>query len=202
MMRSALVLLVGAAGITGCAAFAAMRDGPDPRVQLHEGVAAVEEQQYLRARGLLEPLARDLPGNAVGQQAMLVLISAELDNRNPERRLWAAADMSARLLAADRVEPWIVPVAESYYLLAMELGAAEQRIAQAEARANAEARAAARRPPSSTLESVPARVDRVRAERDQARRQAEQLQQQLAVRDRELRETRQELERIKRTIRP
>jgi hypothetical protein len=199
MIRSALLLLVSTAGIAGCAAFGVMRDRPDPRAQLLDGVAAVEAQEYLRARGLLEPLARELPGDVIAQHAMLVLIAAELDNRNPDRRLWAAADMSARLLATETVEPWVVPVAESYYLLAMELGAAEQRVAQAEARADAEAR---RRPPTPNTESVTARVSRAQSERDQARRQAEQLQQQLATRDRELRETRQELERIKRTIRP
>jgi hypothetical protein len=45
-------------------------------------------------------------------------------------------------------------------------------------------------------------MQRLTAERDQARRQAEQVQQQLNTRERELRETRAELERIKRTIRP
>jgi hypothetical protein len=198
MMRSALLLVVSVAGISGCTAFTALRDSPDPRVQLHEGVAAVEAQEYLRARGLLEPLTREVAGDPIAQQAMLVLIAAELHDHNPNRRLWAAADMAARLLAAEPVEPWIVPVAESYYLLAMELGAAEERIAQAEARAAA----ASRSPPPPTREPVPARIDRIQGERDQARRQADQLQQQLAVRDRELRETKQELERIKRTIRP
>jgi chromosome segregation ATPase len=90
-------------------------------------------------------------------------------------------------------------VATTFYLLAMELGAAEERIAEAEA---ARDTAEARNLPASARESVPVRVGRITAERDQARRQAEQLQQQLAARDRELRETRAELDRIKRTIRP
>jgi hypothetical protein len=198
-MRRALLLMLSTAGLSGCAAIAAIRGGDNPREQLAAGAAAVEAQEYLRARGLLEPLVYRLPTHELGQTALLVLLAAELDNRNPDRRLWAAADMAGRLLASEP-KPWMVPVAESYYLLAMELGAAEERIAQAEsARATAEARA---RLPSTTQESVPARVGRITSERDQARRQAEQLQQQLATRDRELRETRAELERIKRTIRP
>jgi hypothetical protein len=193
-----MLLLLTTVGVSGCAAVAAIR-GDDPRAQLEAGAAAAVAQEYLRARGLLEPLYYDRPGEAVGQTALLVLLAAELDNRNPDRRLWAAADMAGRLLASEPAESWMVPRGETYYLLAMELGAAEERIAAAE---SARATAESRQLPASTQESVPARVGRVTTERDQARRQVEQLQQQLAVRDRELRETRAELERIKRTIRP
>jgi hypothetical protein len=201
MRRGALLLAVSVLGTAGCAAvFGGGR--PDPQALLHEGVAAVEARQYLRARALLEPLFQENPADPVAQRAMIVLIAAELDNRNPDRRLWAAADMAGRLLSVDEAEPWVLPVAASYYLLALELGAAEQRVAQAEARA-AEARAAnARRLPTSARESVPVQMGRVTSERDQARRRAEQLEQQLATRERELRETRQELDRIRRTIRP
>jgi hypothetical protein len=198
MRRAVLLLVLSALGIAGCAAVFS-GDGPDPRVQLQEGVAAVEARQFLRARGLLEPLYYADPSGPVGQQALLVLIAAELDNRNADRRLWAAADMASRLLNMERVEAWMVPVAETYYLLALELGAAEQRIAQAEsARAEAETRAL----PTLTRESVPARIDRISNERDQARRRAEQAEQQLAERDGELLQTKQELDRIRRTIRP
>jgi hypothetical protein len=198
MRRAVLLLVLSALGTAGCAAVFG-GNGPDPRVQLQEGVAAVEARQFLRARGLLEPLYYADPSGPVGQRALLVLIAAELDNRNADRRLWAAADMASRLLNVERVEAWMVPVAETYYLLALELGAAEQRIAQAEtARAEAETRAL----PTLTRESVPARMDRISAERDQARRRAEQAEQQLAERDRELLQTKQELDRIRRTIRP
>jgi hypothetical protein len=197
MVRAMLLLVVSTAAMAGCAALTGLRGGEDPRALLHDGVAAVEAQEFLRARGLLEPLVRERPHEPIGQQAALVLIAAELDARNPQRRLWAAADQAGRLLSSP-LEPWLVPVAESYYLLALELGAAEERVAQAEARtAQLE-----RELPALTRETVPAREDRLTSERDQARRQAEQLQQQLATRDRELRETRQELERIRRTIRP
>jgi hypothetical protein len=205
MMRTALLVLLTAAGATGCATLASIRTD-HPREQLRAGAAAVEAQQYLEARGYLEPLFYERPTEAVGQQALLVLLAAELDNRNPDRRLWAAADLAGRFLTNEPVEPWLVPLVETFYLVAMELGAAEEKIAEAEtARASAEARASAaanRRLPATTQESVPARVNRLTAERDQARRRADQLQQQLATRDRELRETRAELERIRRTIRP
>jgi hypothetical protein len=197
-MIRAMMLLLGTLAVAGCGALAAVR-GDDPWSQLEAGVAAAEAQEYLQARGLLEPLFYQRPNDAVGQRALLVLVAAELDNRNPDRRLWAAADMASRMLVAGPAESWMMPVATTFYLLAMELGAAEERIAEAEA---ARDTAEARNLPASARESVPVRVGRITAERDQARRQAEQLQQQLAARDRELRETRAELDRIKRTIRP
>jgi outer membrane protein assembly factor BamD (BamD/ComL family) len=199
-MTRAALLLVATVSATGCAAIASIR-GETPQSQLEAGAQAVQAQEYLRARGLLEPLFYGRPEGRIGQQALLVLVAAELDNRNPDRRLWAAADMASRFLLAEPAEPWLVPLAETFYLVAMELGAAEERITQAEtARATAEARA--NRLPATTQESVVARTGRLTTERDQARRQVEQLQQQLATRDRELRETRAELERVRRTIRP
>ncbi|HSJ06924.1 MAG TPA: hypothetical protein VK936_09485 [Longimicrobiales bacterium] len=200
-MRGAAWLVAAVAlGAAGCAAVTPDRQA-DPRAQLREGVAAIEAQEYLRARGLLEPLFYDRPREIVGQHALLLLVAAELDHRNPDRRLWAAADMAGRLLGLDGVDPWLVPLAETYYLLAMELGAAEQRIELAETAQEA-AEQASERLPQTSRESVPAQIGRIAAERDQARRRAEQLEQQLTARDRELRETRQELERVKRTIRP
>jgi colicin import membrane protein len=204
MIRTALLLALSTVMAAGCAALVRAGDN-DAAAQLDEGAAAVSAQEFLRARGLLEPLFYTRPDGPIARQALLVLIAAELDNRNPDRRLWAAADMAARLLQLETLEPWAVPVAESYYLLAMELGAAEQRIAAAEtarAQAQAEAAAARARLPETTRESVPARLGRITSERDQQRRRADQLEQQLAARDRELAETKQELERIKRTIRP
>jgi hypothetical protein len=140
----------------------------------------------------------------VGQQALLVLIAAELDNRNPQRRLWAAAEMSARLLSIPELEPWLVPVGESYYLLAVELGAQEERLARADsarAAAQAEVAAADRELPSSSRESVPVRINRITTERDSLRRRVGELEAQAQARDKELLETKQELERVKQTIR-
>src|SRR5690606_32419589 len=94
---------------------------------------------------------------------------------------------------------WMVPVAESFYLLATELGAQEERIARADS-ARVAAETQARSLPQTSQATVPARIRVATEERDAARRQAEQLQQQLTARERELRETKQELERIKRTI--
>jgi hypothetical protein len=191
--------------------------GPNPREQLAEGVAALGAQDFVRARGLLEPLYFQRWMEPVGQRALMTLIAAEVDGRNPGRRLAVAADLSARLLNIPNVEPWLIPIAESYYLLALELGAAEERLAQIEAsRSEAEGPGARgevpanKRPlPTSSRETMPSQLaqrERVNAElareRDDLKQQLGQLEQQLAARDRELRETKQELERIKKTIKP
>jgi hypothetical protein len=117
--------------------------------------------------------------------------------------------MSGRLLGIPQLEPWMVPVAESYYVLADELGASEARLALgASSPADAEARAAradvtggsGRAVPVAARESVPSRINRLTAERDSLKRMIEEREQQIATRDRELRDTKQELERIKKTI--
>ena len=203
MIRAALLLALTTAGVTGCAALSFSRQ-PDPRDQLNQGVAALEAQDYAAARALLEPLYRERWQERVGQQAMLALIAADLDNRNPDRRLWAAAEMSARLLSIPELEPWLIPVGESYYLLALELGAQEERLARADAaRAAAEAEVAAveRELPASAAESVPARINRITTERETLRRRVNELEQLVLTRDKELQDTKQELERVKQTIR-
>ena len=203
MIRAALLLALTTAGVTGCAALSFSRQ-PDPHDQLNQGVAALEAQDYATARAVLEPLYRERWQERVGQQAMLALIAADLDNRNPDRRLWAAAEMSARLLSIPELEPWLIPVGESYYLLALELGAQEERLARADAaRAAAEAEVAAveRELPASAAESVPARINRITTEREALRRRVTELEQLVQTRDKELQETKQELERVKQTIR-
>jgi hypothetical protein len=203
MTRAALLLALTTAGLTGCAALSVARE-PDARAQLDQGVAALEARDYAGARALLEPLYREHWQERIGQQAMLALIAADLDNRNPNRRLWAAAEMSARLLSIPELEPWLIPVGESYYLLALELGAQEERVARAETArraAEAEVAAAERELPASAAESVPARINRITTERDSLRRRVGELEQQAEARDKELRETKQELERVKQTIR-
>lgn len=209
MVRTPLLLVLSVAGVAGCATLR-MTKPADPRPQLLEGIGAVEAQDYLRARGLLEPLYYQYWTEPVGRQALMALIAAELDGRNPDRRLWVAADMAGRLLNLPDLEPWMVPVGESFYLAAVELGAIEERRAQAESlRADAESRseraseAEHTRPlPMQPRQTVPSRIAQVVEEREELRREVARLNEQLAARDRELRETKQELERIRRTIRP
>jgi hypothetical protein len=209
-MKRAVLLLALCMTVTGsCSAWVAQEDGPgpDPYAQLEAGVRVLDARDYPRARSLLEPLYRERWSERVGQRAMLSLISIDLDSRNPDRSLWAAAEGSARLLNVPDLEPWIVPVAETYYLLAIELGAQEERLAEAgqavaEAEARAERAESGRTLPRPARETVPMRINRLESERTALQRRVAQLEEQLGESSVALRETRQELERIKRTIKP
>lgn len=206
MKRAALLLALSMVATSGCAAFAINR-GVDPEAQLHDGIIALSQQNYERAHALLEPLYLEHWSERTGQRAGLALIASDLDTRNPQRRLWLAADRSARLLNVAELEPWMVPVTESYYLLAMELGAQEERLARADsARADAEQRASdlqsGRTLPQPTERTVPAQIRSITNERNALQRRVATLEEELAARDTALKETRAELERIKRTIKP
>lgn len=213
MRRARWRVALLAVTISGCAA---LRGGgePSPQARLDEGLAALEQRDFVKARAVLDPLYRAHWDRPVGRQAMLALIAAELDSRNPERRLAAAADLSARFLNIDGIADWQVPVAESYYLIALELGANEERLARAEAKSEqaqqerAEVQQAlsaadgGRKLPTSDRESVPARIRRLTGERDEAQRRAAAAEQRLAAREKELQEAQQELERIRKTLKP
>jgi uncharacterized protein YceK len=207
MRRAALLIVICTAVVGGCATVLAHGDRPDPYSRLEAGVQALDAREYARARSLLEPLYLEFWSEPLGQRAMLALISIDLDSRNANRSLWAAAEGAARLLNVPEPEPWIVPVAETYYLLAIELGAQEERLAEADlAVAQAEARAqraeSGRFLPQSARETVPMRISRLETEKSALQRRVTQLEEQLGESSVALRETRQELERIKRTIKP
>jgi len=193
MRRAALVLALSTAGMTACATVNGnIGRGERPEDRLTRGLRALQTQDFVMARNVLDSLYMEQWSKPVGQHAALALVAAEVDTRNTDRQLWRAADISARLLNIPKLDRWMVPVAESYYNLALELGAQEQRLA--------ERKADERTIPQASRESVPAQMNRLTTQRDEAKKQAEQLQQQLAAKDKELRETKQELERIKRTI--
>lgn len=204
MRRAAMLVALATVTLSGCSMLAAAAGG-GPEATLHDGVVAIELQDYARARVLLEPVYLQHWEQPVGRKAMLALTAAELDTRNPDRRLWAGADLAARLLNVPAIEPWMVPVAETYYLLALELGAQEERLARADSLeqvAKATVEAANRELPAAPGESWPQRIRAVRTERDDLRQRVTELEEQLAARAEELRVTKVELERIKKTIKP
>ncbi|HEX6939712.1 MAG TPA: hypothetical protein VF158_09900 [Longimicrobiales bacterium] len=177
--RSWLAVVVGSVA-AGCAALRLDRE-PDPAERLAEGLAALERGDY---RGAYEPLSwvyTRYAGEAIGQQALLVLAAAEMDPRNPSRRLAVGAELAGRYLRMRGIAPWTEPVAETMYLLALELGAAEQRAAEAEeeeAEARAEAREARTQAREARTEAREARTEarEARAEAERERAQAEEAQ--------------------------
>lgn len=172
LMASALVLLAG-----GCASLQ-HAPGPSPEERLEQGLAALERGDYRAAHEPLSWVYTHYADEPIGRQALLALVAAELDPRNPSRRLGVGADLAARYLRLPGAEPWTVPLVETVYLLAMELGAAEERVAvaeESEEAAREEARAAREQAREARAEarSAEARAARAEAARAQEAERAE-----------------------------
>ncbi|MEO7670839.1 MAG: hypothetical protein ABIV28_01345 [Longimicrobiales bacterium] len=176
-------------------------DGPE--AELKRGIKAAQTQDYAKAREILEPLYRAHYMDETGRRALMALTLAELDPRNATRRLYAASDFATSLIKAPLVPFWEKAAAETLYLLSIELGGLEQEMGRVEAAKDSAYRAAAASGlvlPSSTRESWPTQLRRVRDERDALTKRVETLTGTLRTRDRELADAKQELERIKKTL--
>jgi DNA repair exonuclease SbcCD ATPase subunit len=216
-----VVLLTGT--VHGCATLQGERDA-DPEQHLAWGLAALEQQDYHTAHAHLAWLVSYHWHRPVGQRALLALAAAEADPRNPGRRLGVGAQLASDYLRLEETADWLQPLMESFYLMTLELGAAEEEIAQlarekeaaeraaraaraqaqraqaaartAEARARqARAAPAARTVPALPGPPVTARVRALEQERTQLAQRTSQLERRLAERE-------QELERIRRTLQP
>jgi SMC interacting uncharacterized protein involved in chromosome segregation len=104
--------------------------------------------------------------------------------------------MAARLLGIEQAPPWMRPIGESMYLLSLEMGANEERIARAQAALDS-----AQSLPTFTGQSHPAQIEGLRTERDNLRRRLDQVVVARDSIDKELKEKTAELERVRRTIR-
>lgn len=183
--------LLLAAGVSACSLIAT----PNAEQRLEAGLAALARGERNVAHEQIQPVSTEHWGEPVGHRATLVLAAAELDPRNPTRRLWVGADMSARLLSHHATPPWMGPVAETLYLLSLELGANEEQLARTEAQRDS-AQALPRLPGPSFM----VQLETLRAERDSARQRAAALEAALVAKEQELKDKEQELERIKRTL--
>jgi hypothetical protein len=204
IVRASLALAL-TVGISGCSVIGRV-SGAGPEAELTRGVAAARAQDYATARSVLEPLYRAHYMDEYGRKALLVLTALELDPRNAERRLYAAADFAVAALNAKDVPDWEVPLAESLYLLSQELGGHEEALARAEAAKqqaqNVAAAAVADRRAAlqSNREPWPTQVRKLREANDELKKRADALQAAVRARDKELAEANQELERIKKTL--
>ncbi|HEX7051552.1 MAG TPA: hypothetical protein VF188_15200 [Longimicrobiales bacterium] len=166
--------------LTGCALVYGSRQ-PDPEERLARGLAALDREDYRSAFDDLVWVYTHFPDEPEGRRALLALAAAELDPRNPSRRLGVGSDLVADYLRTPGTPSWTHPVAETVYLLALELGAAETRVAEAEmereeaeqesAEARGEATRARRQAQRAEAEAQRARRAEARAER--ARRGAQ-----------------------------
>ena len=184
---------VAVAGLlVGCATLKAPLESRGEK-RFEEALAALARGDYRTAHEGLTWVAQNDSDDDHGQQAQLILAALDLDPRNPERRIAQGADIAASYLArSDKEEPWTVPVAQTLYLLGLELGAAEDRVEKAEREAE---RANAARLPSLPGPSVMARIRTLDQERERLSKRVGDLEKQLQEKE-------AELERIKKTIRP
>lgn len=159
------------------------------------GMRAIERGDYPQASLDLGWVATHHADEKIGRQALLAVSALEMDPRNQRRRLALGADLTQAYLLNRGTENWTQPIAQTLHLLALELGAAEERVAAAEAeKQKAEARLTLPGP------SVPARMKAIQDERDRLQRRVTQLEQQLSTVEKDLAEKDKELERIRKTI--
>ena len=189
-MKRASVWAVAVAGLlVGCATLKAPFESR-AEARFEEGLTALGRGEYRIAHEHLSWVAQHHSRETYGQQALLTLAAMEMDPRNPTRRLGVGADLAAGYLRLPEKAGWTHSVAQTLYLLGLELGAAEDRAERAERQAERTARL-----PNLPGPTVTARLRTIEQERDRFARRVDALEKQLAEKE-------QELERIKKTIRP
>ncbi len=194
MMRMRWFRLVLVIGVTSCAT---LRPGEDnPARSLQAGLRALETGDYASAvrhfdRAGLSPHRGD-----VGRRALLAGTLVRLDPRNPDRDFAGAADRAARLVNDPDAADWDTVAGGALAALAADLERTDARVRQAQLDRHAALIAA-----ELAQQSVAARMSLLLMERDTARRRLAQLEQTLADKDKALRDTTQELQRIRRAIR-
>jgi len=191
--------------LAGAAACALPRPGargaaPGPAERLARALVALDSGQYAPVVQELQLLARTYPQLVVGRQALLVEAAAQLDPRNAQVQLDQGAALLTQYLGRADSSDWTRPVAQTLYLMSLELGATAERVQQAEAdAARARAEAGLPRLPGPPLA---ARLSDLEHERDRLAARVKELEAGSAQLQKQLADTVQELRRIRRTLRP
>jgi hypothetical protein len=195
MRYSALAAGLLALAVTACASLGLGKNGED---HYDAGLRAFKAGDYAAATEHLSLVAGPEPEDKEGRQALLMLAALEMDTRNPKRRLALGSDHAGTYLRLKETEPWTSAIAQTLYLLSVELGSAEERAAQAEADKQ-QAEAIVDGLPKD-FQSWPQRLRTSEDQREKLVKKVEQLTEQVAERDKKLVEKDKELERIKKTL--
>lgn len=174
--------------IVGCATVS--RREPDKDQRFKHGMSALASGDFATARTELAFVADHYATDVVGQRALLILATLELDPRNPERHPETGSDLAGRFLQLRERDKWVDPIAQTLYLLGMELGAEQRAESQQVTQPKLE-----RALPTLPGPTVTARIKAVEQERDKLAKRVATLEEQIAQKDREL-------ERIRKTIKP
>ncbi|HUH13368.1 MAG TPA: hypothetical protein VMK65_09670 [Longimicrobiales bacterium] len=206
---------------------------PGPRERLTEAAAMLERGDFRGAYPELSWVYSRCPGARPGRDALLLMAASELDPRNDARRLDVGTALAAEYLALPAAPGEGKPLAQSLYLLGLELGAerpASVPVAAVDtvlaegcpptttpATPSAASRAltpaaAADTPgvrvvdaswlPELPGATVPQRLGAVRAQRDSVSAQMAALMEQVTQLQQRVASQQQEIERIRRTLRP
>ena len=188
-------------GLPGCATLE-NAFGSEAEDQFDTGIAALQRGDYTAANRSLNWVIQRHGDEPIGKKALLVVAALEVDPRNPQRRLTLGSDLAGAYLQKNSEADWSQPVAQALYLLALEMGAAEERISEAEADKRAAERKVETGLPSlpSPTSTISARLRQMTEDRDRLAKKVEQLEAQVADRDKKLEEKEKELERIRKTL--
>ncbi|HEX9106355.1 MAG TPA: hypothetical protein VF832_03995 [Longimicrobiales bacterium] len=176
-----------------------------PEQRLARALAVLDSGQYAPATQELQALAQGYAGLPLGRQALLSAAAAELDPRNPDRQLDRGAALMSQYLESSAEGDWSHPVAQTLYLLSLELGATVERAQQAEAdaaRARAQATRARADLPQLPGAPVTARMADLERDRDRLAARVHELEAGTAQLQKQLADSLQELKRVRRTLRP
>jgi len=169
-------------------------------VRLAAALAAFERGDRASAWAGFERVATAHPATPVGEQALVLLVAMEADPRDPVADPLAAAARAGQALRSGVARGWTVPVLETLYLLALEVGAADSVALERVERAAADS--AVRGLPRLPGLPLAARLRALEAEREQLARRVARLEEELARKDAELAKRDQELARIRKTLKP
>ena len=190
MRRASFLVVAWTLVMVGCATVSSVWRA-DEEQRFAAGMRALANADYAVAHRELAWVAEHFAHKSVGQRALLVLASMEMDPRNPSRRTDVGADLAATFLRLPDRDDWVDPVAQTMYLLGLELGAAEERAQRAERAAESQQREL----PHLPGPTVTARIRAVEQERDRLAARVTTLEEEKATLEREL-------ERIRKTIKP
>jgi hypothetical protein len=183
---------IPALAVLALVACATVRSRPDEAsVHYEAGLQALARHDFSSAIDHLDDATRaDDP--TIVERALYLRLVAELDPRNPERRLDVAAERASQM--RDSLQPgtveWMTADALSHLASSLREMQDEQAITVTQ-----------RDVAAAQVESLTARLDSLGMQRDSVRRRMGQLEQAHAELEKELKEKTAELERIKRVIR-
>lgn len=200
------MLLLAGLAVGGCAGRqAAPEPMEDPEARLELAISDLRRGDYEAASRELAYLHLRYTPHAIGWQAMLLRIAAELDPRNADGRPAVAARIAGHALESGTRPGWMEPLAEVLYLLAQDIAVPDSTPVHVVLPApwDGTVKAVPPRPlPELGRPALAVQLRDAEAEGERLARRVAQLEEELAKKEQELLRLGQELERIKKTLRP